>query len=132
MTSVWEATIVAVFLMYSVLLPFVGEKGDRGDIGQEGISGLQGDPGSEGARGAQGPPGPKGEKGNQGVDGVQGEKGTWLSVLTYINIHFLDTILHTFLMLLWGEFASRYKRNRLFADGRSGVRAWYHFPAGTG
>ena len=76
MTSVWEATIVAVFLMYSVLLPFVGEKGDRGDIGQEGISGLQGDPGSEGARGAQGPPGPKGEKGNQGVDGVQGEKGT--------------------------------------------------------
>ena len=76
MTSVWDATIVAVFLMYSVLLPFVGEKGDKGDIGQQGISGLQGDQGSEGPRGAQGPPGPKGEKGDQGVDGVQGEKGT--------------------------------------------------------
>ena len=50
MASVWEATIVGVFLMYSVLLPLVGEKGDKGAIGQEGISGLQGDPGSEGGR----------------------------------------------------------------------------------
>jgi hypothetical protein len=83
-----QKTALAILLITSILLGFIGgttgsfifskpgPTGEQGSTGQDGLDGIQGPMGLTGPQGEQGMTGPQGEQGIQGPQGIPGNDGS--------------------------------------------------------